>query len=83
MAEAFPRSSFVGFDSHETSVKWARQAAAAAGVGDRVRFEVAGAADYAGSGYDLVAMFDACTTWVIRSGRRSMCGSRSTPAAPG
>ncbi len=58
MAEAFPRSSFVGFDSHEASVKWARQAAAAAGVGDRVRFEVAGAADYAGTGYDLVAMFD-------------------------
>ena len=25
---------------------------------DRVRFEVAGAADYPGTGYDLVAMFD-------------------------
>jgi SAM-dependent methyltransferase len=58
MAQAFPRSTFVGFDYHEASIDQARAAAAAAGVGDRVRFEVAGAADYPGTGYDLVAMFD-------------------------
>jgi SAM-dependent methyltransferase len=58
MAQAFPRSSFVGFDYHEASVLRARAAAQAAGVQDRVRFEVAGAADFAGRGYDLVAMFD-------------------------
>ena len=59
MAEAYPRSTFVGFDYHEPSVRAARAAAERAGVGDRVRFEVAGAADFTGSGYDLVAVFDA------------------------
>ena len=59
MAEAYPRSTFVGFDYHEESIKQARQRAVDAGVADRVRFEVAGAADYPGTGYDLVAVFDA------------------------
>lgn len=58
MAQAFPGSTFVGFDYHEASIERARQAAAAAGLTERVRFEVAGAGDYPGSGYDLVAMFD-------------------------
>jgi SAM-dependent methyltransferase len=58
MAEAFPRSTFVGYDYHQASIDVARKQAAAAGLGDRVRFEVAGAADYPGTGYDLVAMFD-------------------------
>jgi SAM-dependent methyltransferase len=59
MAEAFPRSTFVGFDYHPESIDAAGRAAAAAGLGDRVRFEVAGAADYPGTGYDLVTVFDA------------------------
>jgi SAM-dependent methyltransferase len=58
MAQAYPRSEFVGFDYHEASIESARQAAAAAGVGDRVSFEVAKAKDYPGDGYDLVAFFD-------------------------
>jgi SAM-dependent methyltransferase len=58
MAEAYPRSTFVGFDYHQASIDRARELAAAAGLSDRVRFEVAGAADYPGDGYDLVAMFD-------------------------
>jgi hypothetical protein len=58
MAEAFPRSTFVGFDYHEGSIERARQAAADAGVADRVSFEVAPAASYPGTGYDLVCMFD-------------------------
>jgi SAM-dependent methyltransferase len=58
MARAFPRSSFVGFDYHEASIAHARRAAADAGVGERVRFEVAPAKDYPGGGYDLVTMFD-------------------------
>jgi SAM-dependent methyltransferase len=57
MAAAFPRSSFVGYDYHAASVEQARERAEAAGVGDRVRFEVAGAKDYPGT-YDLVAFFD-------------------------
>jgi SAM-dependent methyltransferase len=59
MAEAYPRSTFVGFDYHAPSVERARAAAKEAGADDRVRFEVAGAADYPGAGYDLVAVFDA------------------------
>jgi SAM-dependent methyltransferase len=58
MAQAFPRSTFVGFDYHAPSIEKARAAAVAAGVDDRVRFEVAGAADFSGANYDLVAMFD-------------------------
>jgi SAM-dependent methyltransferase len=58
MAQAFPKSSFVGSDYHEGSIQTARERAQSAGVADRVRFEVAPAAAYSGSGYDLVTMFD-------------------------
>jgi SAM-dependent methyltransferase len=59
MAQAFPRSSFVGFDYHQPSVQRAQEAAAKAGVADRCRFQVATATAYPGVGYDLVAIFDA------------------------
>lgn len=58
MAEAYPRSSFVGFDYHPDSVDKARQRAQEAGVSDRVRFEVSAAKSYPGRGYDLVTFFD-------------------------
>jgi SAM-dependent methyltransferase len=58
MAEAYPRSRFTGFDYHEASVAAARRRAEAAGLGDRVTFEVAPADAYPGSGYDLVTTFD-------------------------
>lgn len=58
MAQAFPRSRFVGFDAHAPSIERARQAANEAGVDDRVHFEVATAKDYPGENYDLVAFFD-------------------------
>ncbi len=58
MAQAFPDSTFVGFDYHEGSIATARERAAAAGLGDRIRFEVASAQSFGGSGYDLVTMFD-------------------------
>lgn len=58
MAQAYPNSQFVGFDYHEPSIAHAREAAAAAGVGDRCRFEVASAKTYPGNGYDLVTVFD-------------------------
>lgn len=57
LAEAYPNSTFVGYDYHEASIEAARRRAADAGVSDRVRFEVAGAADYPGT-YDVVAFFD-------------------------
>lgn len=58
MAQAFPRSRFVGWDYHDASIATARERAAAAGVADRVTFEVASAAAFGGGPYDLVTMFD-------------------------
>jgi SAM-dependent methyltransferase len=58
MAKTFPRSRFWGFDSHQASIEAARQRAEAAGVADRVSFEVARATDFPGTGYDLIAHFD-------------------------
>ncbi|HUI26901.1 MAG TPA: class I SAM-dependent methyltransferase [Candidatus Kryptonia bacterium] len=58
MAQAFPRSTFVGFDYHQTSIDAARQRATQAGVTDRVRFEVATAKDFPGR-YEFVTVFDA------------------------
>jgi 2-polyprenyl-3-methyl-5-hydroxy-6-metoxy-1,4-benzoquinol methylase len=58
MAQAFPKSTFVGFDYHPASIEMAREAASKAGVSDRVKFEVAKAKDYPGKGYTLVAFFD-------------------------
>ncbi len=58
MAQAYPQSEFVGFDYHGASLEWAREAAQSAGVAERVRFEIATAQEFPGTGYDLVAMFD-------------------------
>ncbi|ARP98728.1 class I SAM-dependent methyltransferase [Pseudorhodoplanes sinuspersici] len=56
MAKAFPNSEFVGIDFHDASVAHARRHAN--GVRN-IRFEVGRAQDFAGSGFDLVTMFDA------------------------
>ncbi len=58
MAQAYPASSFVGFDCHAPSIEVARASAAKAGVADRVRFDVATAKDFPGRDYDLVTVFD-------------------------
>jgi 2-polyprenyl-3-methyl-5-hydroxy-6-metoxy-1,4-benzoquinol methylase len=58
MAQAYPASTFIGFDYHEPSIARAREAATQAGVADRVQFEVARAKDYPGRDYDFVTFFD-------------------------
>jgi SAM-dependent methyltransferase len=58
MAEAYPQSHFVGFDYHDGSIEQARARAEAAGLADRVVFEVASAADFNGRNFDLVTTFD-------------------------
>ena len=58
MAQTYPNSRFFGFDYHGPSIERAREAAAKAGVGDRIVFEQAAAKDFPAKGYDLVAMFD-------------------------
>lgn len=59
LAQSYPNSTFVGFDYHAESIEVARKRAVEAGVADRVRFEVASAADYPGTGYALACVFDA------------------------
>ena len=58
MAKAYPKSTFHGFDIHAGSIELARKRASAAGVADRITFEVASATTFPGTGYDLVANFD-------------------------
>ena len=58
LAQAYPESTFIGFDYHEPSISWARKAASRAGVAERVHFEVAASKSYPGRDYDLVAFFD-------------------------
>ena len=58
MAEAFPKSSFLGIDYHGPSLDAAAKAASEAGVADRVRFQVAGGTNFRGKGFDLVTCFD-------------------------
>ncbi len=57
MAEAFPNSTFVGFDYHSGSIETAKQRATEAGLGN-VSFEVASSSAFNGAKYDFVTMFD-------------------------
>lgn len=57
MAQAFPQSTFVGIDYHESSIDTARQRAKDAGVSN-ARFEHADATSYDSGRYDLIAFFD-------------------------
>ena len=57
MAEAFPKSQFIGFDMHAPSIASAQKMATDARLAN-CRFETASASDFPGDGYDLVACFD-------------------------
>lgn len=58
MAEAYPASSFTGYDFHEPSILEARKHAEEHGLSKRVKFQVASAKDIAERGFDLVTMYD-------------------------
>jgi SAM-dependent methyltransferase len=58
MARAFPNSRFFGFDNHEASIRHSREAAEAAGVSDRVTFEVSDARSIPDAKFDLICFFD-------------------------
>ncbi|SHK08469.1 Methyltransferase domain-containing protein [Pseudonocardia thermophila] len=57
MAQAFPASTFAGFDYHAPSIAAADRAASDAGV-PNAEFGVAAADGYAGGPYDLICFFD-------------------------
>jgi SAM-dependent methyltransferase len=58
LARAFPQASIYGYDFHERSIQVARQRAAEAGLGDRIRFEPLGATAYPAGGFDLICLLD-------------------------
>jgi 2-polyprenyl-3-methyl-5-hydroxy-6-metoxy-1,4-benzoquinol methylase len=58
MAQAFPRSTFIGYDYHEASIQRAQEAAAEAGMNGNISFEVASGKDVPDEGFDVVAVFD-------------------------
>jgi SAM-dependent methyltransferase len=58
LAQAFPNSRYVGFDVFAGQVELARANADAAGVSDRVRFEVADIAAGLPGEYDVITTFD-------------------------
>ncbi|MCW4354220.1 class I SAM-dependent methyltransferase [Hoyosella sp. YIM 151337] len=63
LAQAFPKSTFVGYDAHAESVEAARKLAAEAAVDNRVSFETATASDFPGRGFDLICVFNALHEW--------------------
>lgn len=58
LAEAFPSSTFVGYDSFEGQLDLARRTAAEAGLGERLRFELVDAAAGLPERFDVVSAFD-------------------------
>jgi SAM-dependent methyltransferase len=58
LAQEFPRSTFAGFDVFPAQVERARAAAEAAGIADRVRFEVADASHGVPGRWDVISTLD-------------------------
>jgi hypothetical protein len=58
LAQAFPNSHYVGYDSFEPSIAHAKANAMAAGVGDRVSFQRLGIVQGLPEPYDLITTFD-------------------------
>ena len=70
MAQAFPKSSFIGPDYHDASIATARERAAEQGVTGNIAFEVKTATEFDGHDFDLICFMDCpCTILpAIRSG---------------
>jgi 2-polyprenyl-3-methyl-5-hydroxy-6-metoxy-1,4-benzoquinol methylase len=58
LAEAFPRSTYVGYDAFQPAVQAARRNAAEAGVADRIHFEALDAAQGIPGRHDVITTFD-------------------------
>jgi SAM-dependent methyltransferase len=58
LAQAYPQARFAGYDLHAESIERARRNAEAAGVTDRVTFEVGNGANLPARTFDFVATFD-------------------------
>jgi SAM-dependent methyltransferase len=58
MAQAFPKSTFVGLDYHDASIATARERAAEQGAVGNITFEVKAATEFDGRNFDLVCFMD-------------------------
>jgi 2-polyprenyl-3-methyl-5-hydroxy-6-metoxy-1,4-benzoquinol methylase len=58
LARAWPQASVHGYDFHHRSIHIARQRAAQAGLGGRIRFEPLDATSYPAAGFDLICLLD-------------------------
>lgn len=58
MAQAYPKSEFIGFDYHDKSITRAREAAEEAGNLSNLSFKVAKAKEAPGDDFDMVCCFD-------------------------
>jgi SAM-dependent methyltransferase len=58
MAQAFPKSRFIGQDYHDASIAIARRRAAEQGVTDNIAFEVKSATEFDGHDFDLICFLD-------------------------
>jgi SAM-dependent methyltransferase len=58
MAQAFPKSSFIGLDYHDASIATARERAAEQGVTGNIAFEVKTATEFDGHDFDLICFMD-------------------------
>ncbi len=59
IARAYPNAQVAGFDLDEESIRLARENLDAAGLADRITFEVRDAAALADGNYDLITVFEA------------------------
>jgi ubiquinone/menaquinone biosynthesis C-methylase UbiE len=58
IANAFPKAKVFGFDAHAGSLERARVNAKAAGLGDRIKFEVVDCTKLPASEFDFISTFD-------------------------
>ncbi len=58
MAEAFPKSKFIGFDFHPESIAMAKKRAKQKKLTKNISFEVVKSTEYPGKNYDFVTYFD-------------------------
>ena len=77
MAQAYPESTFHGFDYHEASIERAKQIADAEGVSETPSSRWRPARSSTGTGTTSSASSTACTTWAIRS-EHSRTSARSS-----
>jgi SAM-dependent methyltransferase len=58
MAQAFPKSNFIGLDYHDASIATARQRSVEQGVTGNIAFEVKAATEFDGHDFDLICFMD-------------------------